>query len=506
MPRRPPLLACGRWPWRLLPVWLIIMFFLLPYDSTLRLSVRFVTLRAFNILGATSSLETSMGALVNNPSLNIGEPPSLGIIVKTGYGTRHRVPAQLRALGVRPDTQRDNVVIVADYAGRLDYSPANSDSSGTAVSILVHDVIAPVLSSRAVTPHIHDSSRVKKYRSLAEAIRKGNDAEAQSISRDVGWELDAMKVCLNSSRCLSHVLTTDTSQFIPGLELAHSLMPHKDWYLLIDDDTFVIPPSLRLFLTSLDPARPLYAGNAIGDFRARFAHGGSAVLLSRAAVTQLLDAPSRAAVHRAYVDSLTEVWGDKLLATTLMRVGVYLDERFTHFFNGGRPRATRISADRFCLPLISFHGLADPAGMAEVGSLLGSTSANPDATDPLLWGDLWALFHRPTIAALRQKPLRAGCDFVGRPGDDSSSVALASASTANITSAEVCRALCESTTVRNGCLAWTWMHRRRPARQVPGWSWVRRRKRRMPRLSRPSQVCTQTTCSTFSTDATSAAA
>ncbi|OAA57914.1 hypothetical protein SPI_06799 [Niveomyces insectorum RCEF 264] len=233
-------------------------------------------------------------------------------------------------------------------------------------------------------------------------------------------------------------------------------MPHKAWYLLLDDDTFVVPASLRRLLAHLDPAAPHYLGNAVGDYRARFAHGGSAIVLSQGALRRLFGRadvdPDRGVAAPVspllYVASVTETWGDRLLATTLLQVGVYLDERFVRLFNGARPRATRISTDRVCLPLVSFHGLAQPAEMAETGRVFARLGRydqhrHPQPLAPVLaWGDLWALYGRPTLAALQRQPVWPGADFVGRPGDDSSSAALVTRRTDDVVTAASCRRLC----------------------------------------------------------------
>ncbi|KIH86293.1 hypothetical protein SPBR_08305 [Sporothrix brasiliensis 5110] len=416
----------------------------------------------------------------------------VGVILKTGYGTQHRVSAQIEALGLRPHTvDGNNMIVIGDWAGEVVYGDKGEQ-------IFVHDVIAPVLDSGILGSRAN-CARAEKYRALAAAVHAGDDVEAMRISKSDGWELDAMK-------------------FIPGLELAYQTMPNKNWYLLLDDDTFVIPSSLRLLLAHLDHSVPHYIGNAVGDFRGRFAHGGSAIVLSREAVTLLLGSGSSRVLavaaaaaasnrqqgittnsyksglappllHQAYVDSITETWGDKLLATTLMRVGVYLDERFARLFNGARPRATRISADRFCMPLVSFHALAKPEQMRSVGAVFrqidrGQRGGTPsDATSPgflappIAWGDLWALYGRPTVAALHHQPIHRGRDFVGAPGDDSSSSALVTSVTENVGSPEACRVLCAGDdgegddamgadgfqrrfaglySYNSKCLAWTW--------------------------------------------------
>ncbi|CAK7214998.1 hypothetical protein SEUCBS140593_002379 [Sporothrix eucalyptigena] len=483
---------------------LAVCYYFLPYDSTLRLSVRFNSQRVVNTFSQPpKSLEAWTLAPLGNTSKSLPDGgrhlPSLysdvGVILKTGYGTQHRVGAQIDALGLEPHSvDAENVVVIGDWEGEVTYGVSGHQ-------IKVHDAIAPVLDSGVLGSRAN-CARAEKYRALAAAVRAGDDAEAMRISKAAGWELDAMK-------------------FIPGLELAYANMPDKTWYLLLDDDTFVVPASLRLLLAHLDPSVPHYIGNAVGDFRGRFAHGGSAVVLSREAIRLLLGSGSSRVLaaaaaaasnrkhgnsgsgnagtvsyglatpilHQAYVDSTTETWGDKLLATTLMRVGIYLDERYARLFNGARPRATRISADRFCMPLVSFHGLAQPELMRQVGDIFalidpsqrGAAPTEPGVLAPAVaWGDLWAIYGRSTVAALHHQPIHRGRDFVGKPGDDSSSSALVTSVTENVGSPEACRVLCAGDdgetddgvagaggdnfqkrfaglySYNSKCLAWTW--------------------------------------------------
>ena len=119
------------------------------------------------------------------------------------------------------------------------------------------------------------------------------------------------------------------------MELLYKQMPHKKWYIILDDDTYLITPSIELLLSHLDPREAQYIGNAVGDYRGRFAHGGSAVLLTGEAMKRLFSRPN--IVAEAYLESLDETWGDRLVATTFQKLGVYLDERHSHYFNGEWP-------------------------------------------------------------------------------------------------------------------------------------------------------------------------
>ena len=244
----------------------------------------------------------------------------------------------------------------------------------------------------------------------------------------------------NSLLFLCHYIAglPDITQHVSGLELGYRTMSHKKWYVLIDDDTFLLNPSLELVLQHLDPSVPHYIGNAVGDFRARFAHGGSAVVLSQAAMHRIFVGNPRI-VAAAHLESLNANWGDKLIATTAMKTGVYLDERFDRYFNGEAPRVTRIRADRFCAPIVSFHKMS-PEEMTEVARTF------KDAVTAVRWLDIWKIYNAPPIEKFLKEPIRPDWDHVGRL-DETTVTSL------GVDSAERCLEICSKA---SRCLAWTW--------------------------------------------------
>jgi len=242
-------------------------------------------------------------------------------------------------------------------------------------------------------------------------------------------------------------------QFIPALQYIYETLPNKQWYLLLDDDTYIIRSSLRFLLGHLDPRRTHYLGNPVGDYKARFAHGGSAVVLSQAAMQRLLHHNSRT-IAQAYQESITAPWGDKLLSTTLMKVGIYLDESYSRLFNGEPPELSRLTIDRACLPLISFHGLG--SGNAELMSQVGEDFKPANTTTtmhnaPFFWFQLgqntnpaeefWDSFHT--------KPIRQGQNYVGELNEYTSFFP-------NVPSIKGCIARCDDSKSRD-CAAWTWI-------------------------------------------------
>ncbi|GAB0134489.1 hypothetical protein EsDP_00002857 [Epichloe bromicola] len=386
----------------LLTVWYIV----LPPDSAVVLAVNFNAWRVRAALGAGDGDAWLRG----QGMYPVHMPSEVGCLIKTGYGTRRRVKEQLEAFaakgGVLGDEGRD-FLVVGDWTGggkEEDLGPAE-----------IHDAIRLVMESGVGREHA-EHHRFGKYRSLQGAVDAGDDERAEELGMRFGWELDALK-------------------FIMGMELSYRRMPHKKWYMILDDDTFVVKESLQLLLSHLDPAKPQYVGNSVGDYRARFAHGGSAVLVSGQAMKILFGRPDM--VTQAYVRSLDETWGDRLVATTLQRVGVYIDERHSHYFNGETPEMTRIRPDRACSPIVSFHGLRKPGAMAHVGRTLARRHKL------VLWGELWELFGKhPAEEAYHKPPFRAG-DHVG-PGEEGTTT------WRGVKSAESCQRKC-----RGQCLAWS---------------------------------------------------
>lgn len=121
---------------------------------------------------------------------------------------------------------------------------------------------------------------------------------------------------------------------------------------------------------------------------------------------------------------------------------MYLDERYSHFFNGERPNISKMMADRFCSPLVSFHGVADPAEMKKVGR------AFADERSPVFWGQLWEIYGAPSVEEFRRMPVRTGRDYVGRIDERARMVHA-------VESAEACLKECEG--MGSKCLAWAWV-------------------------------------------------
>lgn len=219
-----------------------------------------------------------------------------------------------------------------------------------------------------------------------------------------------------------------------GLELAYKKFPKKKWYIIVDDDTYIVKPSFQTLLGTLDPKKPHYLGNAVGDYKGRFAHGGSSAIMSEATMDKLFLRHPKIAFN-AHLQSLEEKFGDKLLATTLIKLGIYLDEEHSRFFNGEQPWNTKIREDRFCVPIVSFHRLS-PSELRGVGRKLGSV------TKTMRWMDLWDIYGGPPIDDFSEN-----WDHVGTLDETTTTLR-------GVTSAWNCSQICHNHS--GACLAWTW--------------------------------------------------
>ncbi|KAK6221383.1 hypothetical protein LQW54_001482 [Pestalotiopsis sp. IQ-011] len=394
---------------------LLALFFtfyvLSPYDSTLRSAMRWQSTVATDYV---QHLHPNDKWLYKDQRYPIDPAQDIGVIVKTGFGTRNRVPNVLAALG--NETLDNDILIVQDYPlpTRTPYVTGNAKTLQTV------DIIGWMVANKKLVDH-GKNERIMKYEHLLDAIEDEDYFMADTLAKGYGWELDAMK-------------------FISGLQYAWESMPKKKWYIMSDDDTYVIKSSLALALGHLDYRTPQYLGNPVGDFLGRFAHGGSSAVISYATMAKLFD-KNPEVVTAAHIESISAMYGDKLLSTTLMKIGVYLDEEYARLFNGEPPHMTRMWADRFCLPLVSFHGLGN-------GDLMEETNQHFKHMDqPVSWRQLGRIYGAADFQTFVAEPVRVNQDFVGRLDEHSVSVP-------GVETLDDCVRICGDHSTE--CLAWTW--------------------------------------------------
>ncbi|KAJ3216072.1 hypothetical protein HDU67_009952 [Dinochytrium kinnereticum] len=125
-----------------------------------------------------------------------------------------------------------------------------------------------------------------------------------------GWKLDAHKN-------------------LPGFEYLYKTYPNADWFVMIDDDSYVFFDNLDRYLKEKDPNKPHYIGSAnvflgcdgvtnFGD-GPLFAHGGSGIVISRGAIKMMMGGIEKCI--RKYRDCWA---GDVRVALCLRDLGVLI--------------------------------------------------------------------------------------------------------------------------------------------------------------------------------------
>lgn len=216
-------------------------------------------------------------------------------------------------------------------------------------------------------------------------------------------------------------------------------MPSKKWYILVDDDTYLVHSTLKPFLGQFNPQKKYFFGNAVGGWEGRFAHGGSGIILSRRALLSLFTKEGRMDPEFWSI-SLTERLGDVAIAKVLGKAGVPLDESYCHLFNGEPPLVTKIRNDRFCTPLMTFHRMKTSEDVADLQGRLGSI------TQPISWSDLWRIYGAPPFDTYETP--RPEWDHIG--GGDEHTQRLE-----QVDSWEACSRACQQR--GDSCVAWTWL-------------------------------------------------
>ena len=208
-----------------------------------------------------------------------------------------------------------------------------SDLAQNFADIPIHDAIAPISS------HFRDHHEdFALYRKLQQYHREGQNLHA--LSGTGGWNLDKWK-------------------FLPMLHQAFETAPaHIDWFLLMEADTSLSWTNLLQWLQTMDPSQPYYLGaqNLIGT--TTFAHGGSGVVISRAAASRL--ETKRSHLGKPHYDALwesttsTSCCGDEILARAFLDVDVPLTPSWP-LIQGETVRSIDWKPDHWCTVALTWH-------------------------------------------------------------------------------------------------------------------------------------------------------
>lgn len=178
-PSRPQKIALG------VIVFLFIIYNLTPYDSRPRSFFRF----QHNVIqDYYQNVHPSDSWLFKPQPYPIDPDNDIGIIVKTGFGTRKRVSAAVKALS--DESFFADTIVVQDFPLLEDQQ---NFTMGNGKEVPVIDIIGWNLERGALKGQ-EQQERVMKYTTISEAVEGEEWMLADGLGKSMGWELDAMKV------------------------------------------------------------------------------------------------------------------------------------------------------------------------------------------------------------------------------------------------------------------------------------------------------------------------
>lgn len=281
----------------------------------------------------------------------VSNPPDVAVVVKTGANVLYeKLPTQLlTALRCA-----ENPLIFSDLAQTL--GPYQ-----------IYDVLDNV------TATVKDSSDFAYYRKLQEYQKFDQDPRELSGSSQDGWLLDKYK-------------------FIHMLRKTWTMRPSHDWYVFLEGDTYIMWTNLMLWLQQLNPSQLHYFGEQTYINGEGFAHGGSGFVISRGAMSKVLDNDPDIATRYDLI-SKESPYGDYTLMKALKEKGVELS-LYKPMLQGEPPHSLRFGPGRFlgerywCQPLISLHHVTP----SDVDAVWNYEQQRQDPSQPILFADMYQHF------------------------------------------------------------------------------------------------------------------
>lgn len=197
-----------------------------------------------------------------------------------------------------------------------------------------------------VYTHLYDNLTETKTskRHVRDSLQKRTSTNSKSESKpdenSLGWKSDAHKN-------------------LPGFRELYARFPEAEWFLMLDDDTFVFFDNLKELLSAYNPDEPHYMGSNnmfVGcDGVSKwgqgpgFAHGGSGIVVSRGALKKMLSSVDTCIIK--YKDCWA---GDIRTALCLRDHGILVKD--PGGFNGNPPHE-EYWFNRPCQKPITFHHL-----------------------------------------------------------------------------------------------------------------------------------------------------
>lgn len=275
---------------------------------------------------------------------------------------------------------------------RIPHFSLYADGPGTIFGYEIIDILA------GMPEDVMDADSLRRYKGILQMHEENYNWAPHFLKSKEGWDMDKFK----NIRMLVH---------------AYKQHPESEWFLFMDDDSYIFMDSLVEFLGQWDPMEPLYFGKraptmANGEFIS-FAHGGSVVVVSKGAADALVG-PNAPLSNQELLDkyarhSLEDCCGDAVFAQALFieagirlyDIGQYVGEegeksRVGSVFQSENLESLVFRNGYLCNPLLTLHHLDS----AQIEALWEWESLHPNK-ERITYTDVYQDFVLPYIVPWR---------------------------------------------------------------------------------------------------------
>ncbi|PKS13162.1 hypothetical protein jhhlp_000505 [Lomentospora prolificans] len=303
-----------------------------------------------------------------------GRTASIVLIVKTGATESFsKIPTQLQTI----------LRCVPDLL-------LFSDMEQTIAGAHVRDSLDTVL------PEVKNHSDFNLYHAQKQCLVSQADCTRHRDKGKEGWNMDKYKNI--------HIA-----------EKAYNLRPGRDWYVVIDADTYLFWTTLVSFLGRLDPSRKLLLGSIAHYKDFPFAHGGSGYIMSRGAMDAFVG--ENPGIGNAYDQRVTqECCGDWMFSKAMQETsGIPVTQAFPTI-NGDKIWSVPFGPTHWCHPLATMHHV-DSEEMSlfwefEVKWYLKHKSSSSTEVKPVLLRDMYLEYFLPKADDQREDWNNISEDFI----------------------------------------------------------------------------------------------
>lgn len=217
-----------------------------------------------------------------------------------------------------------------------------------------------------------DLKKLRKYHAIVDPA---------ALDLKGGWELDKFK----NVPMLAHAFRTASNS--------------TKWFAFMDGDTYIFWDNLMDYLNKLDHTKPLYLGSSSMLNGIPFGHGGSGVVISRAALEQTLGKHPEWE-HTLEEEALRVCCGDYMVAKLLSLADIPLATGYKYpevgwKFQGQPVWNLNANPETWCQKVVSFHHMSplDVELLWEFERLLG-----PEKKKHITYFDIYNNFVAPYIS------------------------------------------------------------------------------------------------------------